>query len=233
MLRAPYIRASISYRQDYSISLVSIIWISCWNLMPRSHWENTSAMVKYTNFLPMLPVASQYFGKKHKWSHYKLDFLGFGEGPANHGHECSAMAPDARGSIPVGMGMHRRAVANHTQGIREALANGYWGVYICHFGAQHHSLSGLWRGSTSLCGVQNGPFLWTFYISNIISIYNRCRTFGEFRECFGVHFGDDSVNLRWCIPEHRRRFAEHWHIAEASANLRGTFGDASGMLRRQ
>ena len=65
-------------------------------LMPRSHWENTSVMVKYTNFLPMLPVASRYFGKKHKWSHYKLDFLGFGEGPANHGHDCSAMAPDAR-----------------------------------------------------------------------------------------------------------------------------------------
>ena len=68
-------------------------------LMLRSHWENTSAMVKYTNFLPMLPVASRYFGKKHKCSHYKFDFLGFGEGPANHGHEWSAMAPDAWGSI--------------------------------------------------------------------------------------------------------------------------------------
>ena len=129
--------------------------------MPRSHWENTSAMVKYTNVLPMLPVASRYFGQKHKWSHYKLDFLGFGEGPANHGHECSAMASanNRRRSAKVlrNFPEHETPSGKHPRRYGDASASscepsprhprgiGEWllGVYICHFGAQHHSLSGL------------------------------------------------------------------------------------------
>ena len=143
-----------------------------------------------------------------------------------------------RGSITIGMGMHRRAVANHPQGIREASANGYWGgIYMPLWGSASFSLWPL--KDVHLCvefKMAGLPFLWTFYISNI-SIYNHCRTFGEFRECFGVPspmirwtFGDASPNIAEgspnidISPKLRRSFGE------PSANLRGCFGNASATI---